>query len=56
LINLSDSVMLMLDRFAPHAAYVSRKGEVSAWDNEGFLKTVRETGKKALRECRAVFA
>src|SRR6201990_2690293 len=33
---------------APHAVYVPRKGEVSAWDNALFVKTVRETGKKTL--------
>jgi nicotinamidase-related amidase len=33
---------------APHAVYVPRKGEVNAWDNELFVKTVRDTGKKTL--------
>ena len=33
---------------APHAIYVPRKGEVNAWDNALFVKTVRETGKKTL--------
>jgi nicotinamidase-related amidase len=33
---------------APHAVYVSRKGEVNAWDNALFVKTVRETRKKTL--------
>ena len=33
---------------APHAVYVGRKGEVNAWDNEDFVKTVRSTGKKTL--------
>jgi nicotinamidase-related amidase len=33
---------------APHAIYVPRKGEVNAWDNQLFVKTVRETGKKTL--------
>lgn len=33
---------------APHAAFVPRKGEVNAWDNQLFVKTVRETGKKTL--------
>lgn len=33
---------------APHAVYVPRKGEVNAWDNEAFVKTVRETGRKTL--------
>src|SRR3954454_20147055 len=33
---------------APHAVYVPRKGEVNAWDNALFVKTVRETGKRTL--------
>jgi nicotinamidase-related amidase len=33
---------------APHAVYVGRKGEVNAWDNEDFVRAVRETGKKTL--------
>src|ERR1700756_5359518 len=33
---------------APHAVYVPRKGEVNAWDNALYVKTVRETGKKTL--------
>src|SRR5919106_3392030 len=33
---------------APHASFVPRRGEVNAWDNQLFVKTVRETGKKTL--------
>src|SRR5215468_1624049 len=33
---------------APQAVYVPRKGEVNAWDNEDFVKTVRGTGRKTL--------
>ena len=33
---------------APHAVYVPRKGEVNAWDNALFVKTVKETGRKTL--------
>jgi nicotinamidase-related amidase len=33
---------------APAALYVPRKGEVSAWDNADFLKTIKDTGKKTL--------
>lgn len=33
---------------APDAIYVARKGEVSAWDNADFVKTIKETGKKTL--------
>jgi nicotinamidase-related amidase len=33
---------------AQHAVHVPRKGEVNAWDNALYVKTVRETGKKTL--------
>ena len=33
---------------APHAVYVPRKGEINAWDNVEFQKTVRSIGKKTL--------
>jgi nicotinamidase-related amidase len=33
---------------APHAVYVPRKGEVNAWDNDDFVRTVRATGKRTL--------
>jgi nicotinamidase-related amidase len=33
---------------APDAIFVPRKGEISAWDNEDFLNTVRKTGRKTL--------
>jgi nicotinamidase-related amidase len=41
-------IMPEIQQFAPHAVYVPRKGEVNAWDNEDFVKTVRETGRKTL--------
>jgi nicotinamidase-related amidase len=41
-------LMPEIHQFAPHAIYVPRKGEVNAWDNELFVKTVRDTGKKTL--------
>src|SRR3984893_8382112 len=41
-------LMPEIAELAPHAVYVPRKGEVSAWDNDLFVKTVRETGKKTL--------
>src|SRR5829696_6530024 len=41
-------LMPEIQQFAPHAVYVGRKGEVNAWDNEDFVKTVRATGKKTL--------
>jgi nicotinamidase-related amidase len=41
-------VMPEIAKLAPHAVYVPRKGEVNAWDNDLFVKTVRETGRKTL--------
>ena len=41
-------LMPEIQQSAPHAVYVPRKGEVNAWDNEDFVKTVRATGKKTL--------
>ena len=41
-------LMPEIHQFAPHATYVPRKGEVNAWDNEDFVKTVRATGRKTL--------
>src|SRR5262245_49802569 len=41
-------LMPEIHEFAPHAVYVARKGEVNAWDNEDFVKTVRTTGRKTL--------
>ena len=41
-------LMPEIHQLAPHAVHVPRKGEVNAWDNELFVKTVRETGKKTL--------
>ncbi|TAJ84655.1 hydrolase [Reyranella sp.] len=33
---------------APHAKYVARKGEISAWDNADFVAAVKATGRKTL--------
>jgi len=41
-------LMPEIHEYAPHAVHVPRKGEVSAWDNALFVKTVRETGKTTL--------
>jgi nicotinamidase-related amidase len=41
-------LMPEIHQFAPHALFVPRKGEVNAWDNEAFVKTVRATGRKTL--------
>lgn len=41
-------LMPEIHQSATHAVYVPRKGEVNAWDNEDFVKTVRATGRKTL--------
>jgi nicotinamidase-related amidase len=41
-------IMPEIAQFAPGATYVPRKGEVNAWDNQDFVKTVRATGRKTL--------
>ncbi len=41
-------LMPEIHQIAPHAVYVPRKGEVNAWDNEDFVRTVRATGRKTL--------
>lgn len=35
-------------QFAPHAKYIPRRGELSAWDNAEFVAAVKATGKKQL--------
>jgi len=41
-------LMAELAAAAPNAQYVARKGEVSAWDNDDFVKAVEATGRKTL--------
>jgi nicotinamidase-related amidase len=41
-------LMPEIQEFAPHAIFVPRKGEVNAWDNADFVKTVRATDRKTL--------
>jgi len=41
-------VMPEIAKLAPQAVYLPRLGEVNAWDNDLFVKTVRDTGKKTL--------
>jgi nicotinamidase-related amidase len=41
-------LMSEIHQLAPAATYVARKGEISAWDNADFVKTVRATGRKTL--------
>ena len=35
-------------RYAPHAQYVARKGEINAWDNPEFVAAVKATGRGTL--------
>ncbi len=37
-----------IHKFAPHAQYVVRKGQINAWDNPDFVAAVKATGKKQL--------
>jgi nicotinamidase-related amidase len=41
-------VMPEIAKLAPHAVYVPRHGEVNAWDNDNYVKAVREMDKKTL--------
>src|ERR1700730_5678185 len=37
-----------IHKYAPHAKYVARRGEINAWDNPEFVGAVKATGKKQL--------
>jgi nicotinamidase-related amidase len=37
-----------IHKYAPHAKYVARRGEINAWDNPDFVTAVKETGRKTL--------
>lgn len=41
-------LMSELAAAAPSATYIPRKGEVSAWDNDDFVKAVEASGRKTL--------
>jgi nicotinamidase-related amidase len=41
-------LMPEIHQAAPHAVFVPRKGEINAWDNVLFQKTVRDTGRRTL--------
>jgi nicotinamidase-related amidase len=41
-------LMPEIHQYAPHAVFVPRKGEISAWDNKDFVEAVRKTGRKTL--------
>jgi hypothetical protein len=47
-VRLNIILMSSSRRIAGSRLYVPRKGEVNAWDNEDFVKTVRATGRKTL--------
>src|SRR5690606_15266350 len=38
-------LMPEIERYAPHAHYIPRKGEVNAWDNADFVDAVHATGR-----------
>ena len=37
-----------IHKYAPHARYVARRGEINAWDSPEFVAAVKATGKKQL--------
>ena len=37
-----------IHKYAPHAQYVARRGEINAWDTPEFVTAVKATGKKQL--------
>lgn len=37
-----------IHRFAPHAQYVARQGQVNAWDMPDFVKAIEATGRRTL--------
>ncbi len=41
-------LMPEIEQYAPQAIYVTRKGEVNAWDNDDFVAEVRATGRSTL--------
>jgi nicotinamidase-related amidase len=41
-------LMPEIHQYAPHAVFIPRKGEISAWDNKDFVDAVRKTGRKTL--------
>src|SRR5262245_46182475 len=41
-------IMPEIAKLAPQANYVPRQGQVNAWDNDLFVKAVRQPGKKTL--------
>lgn len=41
-------IMPALKEILPNAQFISRPGQINAWDNEAFVNAVKKTGKKQL--------
>lgn len=41
-------LMPEIHKYAPHAVYVPRNGEINSWDTPAFVEAVKKTGKKKL--------
>ena len=41
-------LMPEIHQLAPHAQFIKRKGEINSWENEDFVKAVKDTGRKSL--------
>lgn len=37
-----------IHKYAPHARYVARQGQINAWDMPDFVQAIEETGRKTL--------
>jgi len=37
-----------IHKYAPHAQYVPRTGQINAWDNPPFVEAIKKTGRKTL--------
>jgi len=37
-----------IHKFAPHAKYIARRGQINAWDNPDFVAAVEATGRRTL--------
>jgi nicotinamidase-related amidase len=44
-------LMPEIAELAPHAVYIPRKGEISAWENADFVKAVKATGRRTVVLC-----
>ena len=41
-------IMPELKEMFPHVPFIARPGQINAWDNEDFVKAVKDTGRKQL--------